>query len=82
MGSIRMGNYKEIAQLEDSLFQTLEALYQAKYHLNKTKYKLALGTLEILNAEYNQISGKDFIDPTRILGYYQELWEIENWKKY
>lgn len=71
-----MGNMKEIAQLEDTIFQTMESLYQSKNFLNKPSYTLALATLEILNAEYQTLTGKPFIEETRIIKFHEEKWVI------
>lgn len=68
--------FKEIAQLEDTIFQTMESLYQAKNMLNKNTYSLALSTLEILNAEYETLAGKPFIEESRIIKYHEDKWVI------
>lgn len=77
-----MGRMKEITELQDAMFQSLEALYQAKANLNLKNYKLALGTLDILNHDFKEITGNYFIEEKRIMSYYSDMWEIENWKKF
>lgn len=74
-----MGKFKEIAELEDSIFQTLESMYQAKSMLNKRMYDLSLATLEILNLEYSELTNRPFIEANRILGFHEDKWSID-WK--
>lgn len=71
-----MGKVKELYKLEDMIFQTMEGLYQAYDYKQKDKYKIALASLEILNEEYKQLTGKLFIEQTRITGYYTKMWEF------
>ncbi len=75
-----MGKFKDIAHLEDLIFQCLEGIHQAKQMGNKSSYQLALATLELLNADYKEIAKIDFITQDRILSYHAGQWEIE-WKK-
>lgn len=71
-----MGKIKELYQLEDMIFQTMEGLYQAFDYGQKDKYKLALSSLELLNNEYKELTGRLFLDEVRILNYYKKMWEL------
>ena len=71
-----MGKTKHLYELEDQIFQTLEGLYQAFEYKKKDNYRLALGTLELLNMEYKVLTGVYFIEENRILDYYSKMWEI------
>jgi hypothetical protein len=68
--------YKELAQLEDMIFQVMESLYQAKHLGNKTSYDLALATLDILNYDYKELTGKYFVEEHRIMKFHEDKWEI------
>lgn len=71
-----MGKIKELYELEDMIFQTMEGLYQSFDYRQKDKYKLALCSLELLNKEYKELTGRFFIDEVRILDYYKKMWEL------
>lgn len=72
--------FKDIAQLEDLIFQCVEGLHQAKQLGDKNSYTLALQTLELLNDDYNDVCNTYFISQERLLAYHEGKWSIQ-WLK-
>jgi hypothetical protein len=60
--------------LETLIFDVISELYASKLCKDYTRYRLALATLDILNAEYEQKFLKKAIDENRIMKYYEDLW--------
>lgn len=60
--------------LESLIFDVISDIYINKQLLNKYRYKLALVTLELLNAEYEEKFHEKRIDEKQILKYYEDLW--------
>lgn len=74
--SILDNNDKTLKILENLLFDLVFELNQ-KYQLKQyDKYKLALASLQIINEEYNQITGRYYIDKQQIMEYYRQLWDF------
>lgn len=72
--------FKDVAQLEDLIFQCIEGLHQAKQLGDKNSYVLALQTLELLNDDYRDVCNTDFISKERLLTYHEGQWSIQ-WKR-
>lgn len=65
---------KELQQLESDIFDTVTELHKNLFTKNKDKYKLHLGILDILNEEYNELTGNYKVHPLECLEYYSNLW--------
>ena len=61
-------------KLKNLIFEVITDIYQARACRQKSRFKLGLATLEILNAEYFQITNKEEISQERLLKLYEELW--------
>ena len=72
--------FKDVAQLEDLIFQCIEGLHLAKQMGDKNSYVLALNTLELLNDDYRDLCKTDFISKERLINYHEGQWSIE-WRK-
>lgn len=72
--------FKDIAQLEDLIFQCIEGLHQAKQLGDRNSYILALQTLELLNDDYKDICSHGYISQERLLSYHEGQWSIQ-WKR-
>lgn len=62
--------------IEEAIMDTTEKLYYFKEIRNKDSYKLALGTLDLLDQDYKALSGENYFKNNEILNYYAKLWEL------
>lgn len=67
-------NFQQIKQIESNLFDIVYELHVNLKNKNKQQYKLCLAALEELNKDYFEITKKYYIDPDRVISYYEKLW--------
>ena len=77
-----MGKFKDVALLENMIFDSVEYLEKTLKLANgqsnpnlKIRYQSGLAALDLLNAEYRQLTGKEFIDQNKVLQYHSKQWE-------
>lgn len=71
-----MSGSKQLFILEEAIFDTIEKLHYFLGVKDKTNYDLAVKTLNMLNQDYKDLTGENFLDEKQMLSYYSKLWEI------
>lgn len=73
-----MSLMKEIQQLENNIFNTLEAAYKAIRDNDLNSAKSYIAAVELLNEEYKDLTRVDFVRQSVILDLYERLWSKSN----
>lgn len=68
---------KQVFIIEEAIFDIIERLHYFVGVRDKSNYKLALQTLDLLCSDYKDLTKEDFFKNNEILNYYSKLWEIE-----
>lgn len=77
-----MTTIKDKLLLENMLFETIECLEKTlklaagRNPTLKLRYQSALAALDLLNEEYNEITGQDYISLDRVMQYNEKQWSV------
>lgn len=71
-----MSKFKEICSIESDVFEVIHFLHRIMKEGNLDSYKKGLVTLDALNEEYKELTGKYYIAQDRILDYHSKQWEF------
>jgi hypothetical protein len=75
---VDVGLIKEIQQLENNMFNTLEAAHKAIVNKDLHNAKTYIATVELLNEEYKDLTKIDFVRESVIIDLYERLWSKSN----
>ena len=73
-----MSLMNEVQQLENNMFNTLEAAYKAIRDNDLNSAKSYIAAVELLNEEYKDLTRVDFVRQSVILDLYERLWSKSN----
>lgn len=63
-------------KIEEEIFELMVVMCKYKLYNQREPFKLHLQTIENLNKEYKNVTGKYFVDNNKILSYYEHLWTM------